>query len=385
MRKKVLVVFGTRPEAIKMASVVHQLEKYTHLIETKVCVTAQHRKMLDQVLDIFQIVPDFDLNIMQNNQNLHDITEKITKGMEKVLSQYTPDLVLVHGDTSTAFVTALNAFYHKIPVGHVEAGLRSGNIYSPWPEEANRKLIADLASFHFAPTLMAKDNLLKENVKLSDIYVTGNTVIDALHWILNRLSREEEYKEETEKKIITYYDRLLEKRKFILITGHRRENFGEGFIQICQAILVLAKKYPEIDFVYPVHPNPNVQKPVYEILGGICNVYLTEALEYELFAYLMDRSYLVLTDSGGLQEEAPSLSKPVLVMRENTERPEAIEAGTARLVGAESQKIIDEVSLLVDDDDSYRKMSLAVNPYGNGTAAEKIVGIILKTLQFNGF
>ena len=380
MRKKVLVVFGTRPEAIKMAPVVHQLEKYTHLIETKVCVTAQHRKMLDQVLDIFQIVPDFDLNIMQNDQDLHDITEKITNGMEKVLSQYQPDLVLVHGDTTTAFVTALNAFYHKLPVGHVEAGLRSGNIYSPWPEEANRKLIAALASFHFAPTLTSKDNLLKENVKGSDIYVTGNTVIDALLWMLDRLSKEEGYKEEVEKRICTYYDKFLEGKKFILITGHRRENFGEGFIQICQAILALAKKYPDIDFVYPVHLNPNVQKPVYEILGGVSNVYLIEPLEYELFAYLMDKSYLVLTDSGGLQEEAPSLGKPVLVMRENTERPEAIEAGTAKLVGTESKKIIDEVSLLIDDDDRYNKMSLAVNPYGDGTAAEKIVDIILKTL-----
>jgi len=380
MKKKILVVFGTRPEAIKMAPVVHQLKKYIHLLETKVCVTAQHRKMLDQVLDIFQIIPDFDLNIMQNDQDLHDITEKITQGIKKILKDYKPDLVLVHGDTTTAFVTALNAFYRKLPVGHVEAGLRSGNIYSPWPEEANRKLIADLASFHFAPTLTSKDNLIKENVKLSDIYVTGNTVIDALHWILDRLSREEEYKEETEKQISAYYDRVLEGRKFILITGHRRENFGEGFVHICEAILALAKKYPEIDFVYPVHLNPNVQKPVYKILGGVPNIYLTEPLEYEVFAYLMKKSYLVLTDSGGLQEEAPSLGKPVLVMRENTERPEAIQAGTARLVGTESQKIIDEVSLLVDDNDSYKKMSLAVNPYGDGTAAEKIVDIILKTL-----
>lgn len=380
MIKKILLVFGTRPEAIKMAPLVLGLQKYSGIIETKICVTAQHRHMLDQVLDIFGIKPDFDLDIMKVDQDLYDITESIIQGVKKVFDSYKPDLVCVHGDTTTAFTTALSAFYHGIKIAHIEAGLRSGDIYSPWPEEANRKLISVLTSLHFAPTSTSKKNLLNENVKESTIYVTGNTVIDALLWIVNKISSNQEFKMKVEQEIVSYYDRVSLEKKFILITGHRRENFGEGLIHMCQAIRELSLCYPEIDFIYPVHLNPNVQKPVYDLLSDLDNVYLTKPLKYEAFAYLMKKCYLVLTDSGGIQEEAPSLGKPVLVMRENTERPEALESGTVKLVGTDTQKIVLETSKLLDDVMEYEQMSKAINPYGNGTAAEKIIKVILNTM-----
>jgi len=377
--KKILVVFGTRPEAIKMAPLLLELEQYTEIIETKVCVTAQHRHMLDQVLDIFGIEPDFDLDIMKADQDLFDITEAIIHGMKEVFTSYKPDLVCVHGDTTTAFASALSAFYAGISVAHIEAGLRSGDLYSPWPEEANRKLITVLTSLHFAPTTTSRENLLQENVTESTVFVTGNTVIDALLWMVNRISNDEVYRMKIEEEILTYYDRFSMEKRFVLITGHRRENFGGGFIDICQAIRQLALAYPEVDFIYPVHLNPNVQKPVYEILNDLDNVYLIKPLEYEAFVYLMSRSYLILTDSGGIQEEAPSLGKPVLVMRENTERPEALESGTVKLVGTNTQKIVSETSKLLDDTLEYEKMKKATNPYGDGTAAKKIIKVILNT------
>jgi UDP-N-acetylglucosamine 2-epimerase (non-hydrolysing) len=378
--KKILVVFGTRPEAIKMAPLILGLQKYSEIIETKICVTAQHRQMLDQVLDIFGIKPDFDLDIMKVDQDLYDITEAIIHGMKKVFISYKPDLVCVHGDTTTAFATALSAFYEGIPIAHIEAGLRSGNIYSPWPEEANRKLISVLTSLHFAPTSTSKKNLLNENINISAIHVTGNTVIDALLWVVKKISDDQIYKMKVEQEILSCYDRFSVEKRFVLITGHRRENFGKGFIHICQAIRELAIRYPEVDFIYPVHLNPNVQKPVYNLLNDLDNVYLIKPLEYEVFAYLMKRCYLVLTDSGGIQEEAPSLGKPVLVMRENTERPEALESGTVKLVGTNTQKIVSETSRLLDDVLEYKQMSKATNPYGDGTAADKIIKVILDTL-----
>jgi len=383
MIKKILLVFGTRPEAIKMAPLILAFKQYSHLIETKICVTAQHRKMLDQVLDIFEIEPEYDLDIMQENQDLYDVTEKILSGTKMVFLEYKPDLVFVHGDTTTAFTTALSAFYNKISIAHVEAGLRSGDIYSPWPEEANRKLIAQLAQYHFTPTLQSKENLLLENIDKEAIYITGNTVIDALFLVLKKIENNRKLRYRLEKEISQYYKGFLLRGKFILITGHRRENFGEGFIQICQAIKELASHYPDIDFIYPVHLNPNVQEPVFRLLKGLDNVYLIKPMEYEAFIYLMSKSYLILTDSGGIQEEAPSLGKPVLVMREKTERPEALESGIVKLVGIDKEKIISEVSVLIDDPDYYNIMTQAQNPYGNGTAAEKIVEIILNSLLFN--
>lgn len=378
--KKILVVFGTRPEAIKMAPLVLGLKNYSEKIETKVCVTAQHRLMLDQVLEIFDIQPDYDLNIMQSNQDLFDISENILSRMKEVLSDYKPDLVCVHGDTTTAFVTALSAFYKAISIAHIEAGLRSGNIYSPWPEEANRKLISVLSSLHFVPTNTSKKNLLDENIKVSSIHITGNTVIDALLWMVKKLSDDQAYKEKVEKEILSHYNRFSAEKRFILITGHRRENFGEGFMHICQAIRELALRYPEVDFIYPVHLNPNVQKPVYNLLNDLDNIYLIKPLKYEAFIHLMSRCYLVLTDSGGIQEEAPSLGKPVLVMRENTERPEALESGTVKLVGTDMKKIVLETSRLLDDVLEYEQMRNATNPYGDGSAAEKIIKAILNTL-----
>lgn len=379
--KKVLIVFGTRPEAIKMAPLVLGLQKYSDIIETKICVTAQHRHMLDQVLDIFGIKPNFDLDVMKNDQDLYDITEAIIGGMKRIFSTYKPDLVCVHGDTTTAFATALSAFYLRIPIAHIEAGLRSNDICSPWPEEANRKLISVLASMHFAPTSNSKENLLNENVKEFSIYVTGNTVIDALLWTTKKISNNPETRIKIEKEILSFYNKFSAKKRFVLITGHRRENFGEGFIHICQAIRVLSLSYPEVDFIYPVHLNPNVQKPVYDLLNDLNNVYLVNPLEYETFTYLMKRCYLVLTDSGGIQEEAPSLGKPVLVMRENTERPEALDSGAVKLVGTNVQKIVSETSRLLDDVLEYEQMKNATNPYGDGKASEKIIKVILN--KFN--
>lgn len=374
--KKILLVFGTRPEAIKMAPLVLAFQKHTQELEMKVCVTAQHREMLDQVLEIFNITPDFDLNIMKPGQDLYDVTSNILLGMKKVLTEYQPNLVLVHGDTTTTIATAMSAFYQKIPVGHVEAGLRTGDIYSPWPEEANRKLTGTLTKFHFAPTQTSKDNLLKENIDNDDIYITGNTVIDALLWVLDKIDNTSTLKSELSQKIKSQFSGLEDGKKFVLITGHRRENFGQGFLDMCSAIKTLAQKHQNVNFVYPVHLNPNVQKPVLELLSGIDNVYLISPLDYEPFVYLMSQSYLILTDSGGIQEEAPSLGKPVLVMRETTERPEAIDAGTVKLVGTNPNNIINAVSELLEDASAYNQMSRSHNPYGDGKACEKIINTI---------
>ena len=375
--KKILLVFGTRPEAIKMAPLVKKLQEYPEQFQTIVCVTGQHREMLDQVLRLFDITPDFDLNIMKPNQDLYDITSRILLGMRDVLKEVQPDIVLVHGDTTTSMAAALAAFYQQIPVGHVEAGLRTGNIYSPWPEEMNRLITGRITTHHFSPTLLAKENLLKENVDEKQIIVTGNTVIDALQMVVKRLAEDKALANEVATKISQMgYDvqRLQSKHRMVLITGHRRENFGEGFLNICHAIKNLSAKYPDVDFVYPMHLNPNVRKPVLEILGeGAENVFLIEPLDYLPFVYMMQHSTLILTDSGGVQEEAPGLGKPVLVMRDTTERPEAVEAGTVLLVGTNREKIEQGVSILLDDPDTYRRMSEAVNPYGDGNACERIV------------
>lgn len=375
---KILTVFGTRPEAIKMAPLVIQLAQQSHL-ELKVCVTAQHREMLDSVLDVFSIAPDYDLNVMSDNQDLFSITEKIMSGLKQVYSDFKPNLILVHGDTSTSFVATLSAFYMQIPVGHVEAGLRTGNNYSPWPEEANRKLTGALATLHFAPTEKAKQNLLKENIQENSIKVTGNTVIDALLLIKEQFQTNPSLIKKEEKK----HHYLREKAKLILITGHRRENFGEGFINICNAIKILANQFPEVDFVYPVHLNPNVKKPVNQILNNLINVHLIAPQDYQPFVYLLMRSHLILTDSGGIQEEAPSLGKPVLVMRDTTERPEAITAGTVKLVGTNSQQIVENVTTLLTNDIEYKKMSLAHNPYGDGTASKQIINFLMSYIGNN--
>ena len=375
--KKILLVFGTRPEAIKMAPLVKKLQEMHEEFQTVVCVTGQHREMLDQVLRLFDITPDYDLNIMKPNQDLYDITSRILLGMRDVLREVQPDIVLVHGDTTTSMAAALAAFYQQIPVGHVEAGLRTGNIYSPWPEEMNRLMTGRIASVHFSPTPLAQQNLLQEHVDEAKIVVTGNTVIDALQMVVERLKNDELLAGEVKDKVLNMgYDvnRLGEDRRLVLITGHRRENFGEGFLNICHAIKNLSEKYPNVDFVYPMHLNPNVRKPVLEILGeGADNVYLIEPLDYLPFVYMMQQSTLLLTDSGGVQEEAPGLGKPVLVMRDTTERPEAVEAGTVMLVGTNREKIEQGVSLLLDDGDTYRRMSEAVNPYGDGLACERII------------
>lgn len=380
--KTILLVFGTRPEAIKMAPLVHELKKHPECFVTKVCVTGQHREMLDQVLKLFEIIPDYDLNIMKPNQDLYDITSRILIGMRDVLNDVNPDVVLVHGDTTTSTAAALAAFYKQIPVGHVEAGLRTGNIYSPWPEEMNRLITGRIATCHFSPTPLSRQNLLKENVNDEHIIVTGNTVIDALHWVTAKLSSDIELQDTLQKELQGLgYDvtRLNGERKLVLITGHRRENFGEGFLNICYAIKNLAEKYSNVDFVYPMHLNPNVRKPVLEILGkGESNVFLIEPLQYLPFVYMMEKSYLILTDSGGVQEEAPGLGKPVLVMRDTTERPEAVDAGTVILVGTDQKKIEDGVTLLLENEDLYSKMSQAQNPYGDGHACERIVEFLMK-------
>ena len=369
---KVLTVFGTRPEAIKMAPLVIQLSRYTD-IEAKVCVTAQHREMLDSVLEIFEIQPDYDLDIMSPGQDLFTITQRILTGLKKVFEDFKPDYVLVHGDTTTTFATSLAAFYQQIPIGHVEAGLRTGNMTSPWPEEGNRKLTSVLSTLHFAPTQGSKKNLLKENITESLIRVTGNTVIDALILTNNKLNSNHKLLENEANK----HSYLRENSKLILITGHRRENFGEGFENICGAINQLATKYKDIDFLYPVHLNPNVQEPVNRLLAGLSNVHLIEPQDYLPFIYLLNKAYIILTDSGGIQEEAPSLGKPVLVMRETTERPEAVEAGTVKLVGTNTQTIVENTILLLTNDLEYQKMSHAHNPYGDGNASQKIIDFLI--------
>ena len=381
--KRILLVFGTRPEAIKMAPLVLEFKKHPKDFETIVCVTGQHREMLDTVLDLFQIVPDYDLNIMQANQDLYDVTNRILTGLRDVLKQVKPDLAFVHGDTTTSTTSALAAFYQQIPVAHVEAGLRTGNIYSPWPEEMNRLLTGRLATYHFAPTPLAKQNLLKENVCEKSIEVTGNTVIDALHWVVNRIADNNDLSLSLQCDLVQKgYDinRLLRGQQMVLITGHRRENFGEGFLNICQAIKQLADTFPNIDFVYPMHLNPNVRKPVLDILDNAGNnVFLIEPLSYLPFVYMMQKSLLILTDSGGVQEEAPGLGKPVLVMRDTTERPEAVEAGTVMLVGTDKNKIINGVSDLVNNINGlYDSMSHAENPYGDGKACDRIVKWLMK-------
>ena len=365
---KVLSVFGTRPEAIKMAPLVRALQ-VANGVDARVCVTAQHREMLDVVLELFEIKPDFDLNIMKPGQDLTDITCVILTGLRSVLKEFRPDYVLVHGDTATTFAASLAAYYEGIAVGHVEAGLRTGNIYSPWPEEGNRKLTGALASIHFAPTTSSRNNLLREGVPDETILVTGNTVIDALQWVSNKVATDAELSQ----KMGRQFDFLSADRRLVLITGHRRESFGSGFERICEAVAASADQYPDVDFVYPVHLNPNVRAPVNRLLQGRTNVYLIEPQDYLPFVYLMSRAYLILTDSGGIQEEAPSLGKPVLVMRDTTERPEAVEAGTVRLVGTDVARIREQLTLLLDDAEEYRRMSFAHNPYGDGTASQQII------------
>ena len=377
--KKVMLVFGTRPEAIKMCPLVKEFQKYPEDFDTVVCVTGQHREMLDQVLKVFGVVPDFDLDIMRQGQDLYDVTSKVLLGMRDVLKEVHPDVVLVHGDTTTSASAALAAFYQRIPVGHVEAGLRTRNIYSPWPEEVNRQITGRIATYNFAPTPLSRNNLLEEAVEDSKIIVTGNTVIDALRLVVDRIHSDLGLRNELGDKILEHgYDTgRLSGRRLVLITGHRRENFGEGFISICDAIRDLAAKYKDVDFVYPMHLNPNVRKPIHQVFGddlsGLENIFYIEPLEYLEFVYLMENSTLVLTDSGGIQEEAPGLGKPVLVMRETTERPEALEAGTVKLVGTDYGKIVGEVSSLLDDNEAYGKMSRSTNPYGDGKACERIV------------
>lgn len=382
--KKIMLVFGTRPEAIKMAPLVKEFQKRPNEFQTIVCVTGQHREMLDQVLHIFEITPDYDLNIMKQGQDLYDVTARVLLGMRDVLKEARPDVVLVHGDTTTSTAAALAAYYQQIPVGHVEAGLRTHNIYSPWPEEMNRQLTGRLATYHFAPTPLSRQNLLSEGVQESHITVTGNTVIDALYLVVDKIKRDKALDAELEKLLKqSGYDvnRLSAGKKLVLITGHRRENFGDGFISMCRAIKTLTEKYPEVDFVYPMHLNPNVRKPIHEVFGedlsGLGNMFFIEPLEYLSFVYLMEKSTIVLTDSGGIQEEAPGLGKPVLVMRDTTERPEALEAGTVKLVGTDYDKIIKEVSALIEDREYYDRMSKAVNPYGDGKACARIVNALL--------
>lgn len=385
--KKILFVFGTRPEAIKMCPLVKELEKHPKVFKTIVCVTGQHREMLDQVLRIFDVMPDYDLDIMKQGQDLYDITSKVLLGMKSVLDEVKPDLVLVHGDTTTSMASALAAFYQQIPVGHVEAGLRTNNIYSPWPEEINRQITGRIATFNFAPTQLSHDNLLSENVPDKYVFITGNTVIDALHLVVDKINGNQEMLSNIHNSLVrSGYDtkRLDNGKRLILITGHRRENFGDGFIGMCNAIKELTQKYQEVDFVYPMHLNPNVRKPIHEVFGDdlshLGNMFFIEPLEYLSFVFLMEKSYLVLTDSGGIQEEAPGLGKPVLVMRDATERPEAVEAGTVKLVGTDYLKIINETSLLLENPLYYNKMSQAINPYGDGHACERIVNVLKEIL-----
>ncbi|EAI5067198.1 UDP-N-acetylglucosamine 2-epimerase (non-hydrolyzing) [Campylobacter coli] len=374
--KKILIVFGTRPEAIKMAPLVKIMEKRNNIV-FRVCVTGQHRQMLDQILDVFDIKLDYDLDIMRENQDLYDITLKILHGMKNVLDDFKPDVVLVHGDTTTASVVALSAFYQKITIAHIEAGLRTYNLYNPWPEEANRQIVGVLSSIHFAPTIKSAKNLIKEGKDKKNIFVTGNTVIDALFYMVEKIKNDIAFKTKILSSIENEY-KISDNRKFILVTGHRRENFGEGFLQICEALKSIAINNPNIDIVYPVHLNPNVQKPVKSILSDMTNIYLINPLKYEEFVHLMSNCYFIITDSGGVQEEAPSLGKPVLVMRETTERPEAVEAGTVKLVGTCKSSIIKVAQELIDNEDKYKKMSKASNPYGDGKACEKIIEILIK-------
>ena len=389
--KKVMLVFGTRPEAIKMAPLVKEFQKHPEQFETIVCVTGQHREMLDQVLHLFEIKPDYDLNIMKQGQDLYDVTARVLVGMRDVLKEAQPDVVLVHGDTTTSTAAALAAFYQQIPVGHVEAGLRTHNIYSPWPEEMNRQITGRIAAYNFAPTPLSKQNLLREAITQESVTVTGNTVIDALYWVVDKIKKDAALSAEL-KDVLNKagYDvnriskpstlNTKQSRKLVLITGHRRENFGDGFINMCTAIKDLTQKYPDVDFVYPMHLNPNVRKPIHEVFGedlnNLGNMFFIEPLEYLSFVYLMEKSTIVLTDSGGIQEEAPGLGKPVLVMRDTTERPEALDAGTVKLVGTNYDRIVSEVSMLLDDEAYYDQMSKAVNPYGDGLACERIVSKI---------
>jgi UDP-N-acetylglucosamine 2-epimerase (non-hydrolysing) len=370
------MVFGTRPEAIKMAPLVKEFEKNSDSFEMKVCVTAQHREMLDQVLNLFEIKPDYDLDIMKAGQDLYDVTAKVLLGMRDVLNDFQPDIVLVHGDTTTTISTTLAAFYQKIDVGHVEAGLRTGDIYSPWPEEANRLLTTQITKYHFAPTLTNKENLLKERIKSEDIIVTGNTVIDSLFMVVDKINTDTNLRNRLAEDISKLGYTYKEDRKLVLVTGHRRENFGDGFLNICGGLKELAQIHPDVDFVYPVHLNPNVQKPVQELLSDIGNVYLIAPLDYLPFVFLLNNAYLVLTDSGGIQEEAPSLGKPVIVMRDTTERPEAVEAGTVILAGANKESIVENVNRLLTNDVYYKKMAYSHNPYGDGNASKKIVNFL---------
>lgn len=385
--KKVMLVFGTRPEAIKMAPLVKEFQRHGEEFETVVCVTGQHREMLDQVLAIFEITPDYDLNIMKQGQDLYDVTTRVMTGMREVLKEVKPDVMLVHGDTTTSMATALAAFYQQVPVGHVEAGLRTHNIYSPWPEEMNRQLTGRLAVFDFAPTPLSRQNLLDEGIEASKIAVTGNTVIDALYLVVDKIKQEPLLSGKLAEGLHKAgYDtkRLNSGKRLVLITGHRRENFGEGFINMCRAIKTLAETYPEVDFVYPMHLNPNVRKPIHEVFGtdlsDLGNMFFIEPLEYLSFVFLMEKSFIVLTDSGGIQEEAPGLGKPVLVMRDTTERPEALDAGTVKLVGTDYDKIVSEVSTLLTDAKAYERMSRAVNPYGDGMACSRIVNTLEQKL-----
>ena len=378
--KKIMLVFGTRPEAIKMAPLVKEFQKHPEIFQTIVCVTGQHREMLDQVLHLFDIKPDYDLNIMKQGQDLYDVTSRVLLGMRDVLKEVNPDIVLVHGDTTTSTASALAAFYQQIPVGHVEAGLRTHDVYSPWPEEMNRLITSRIATYHFSPTALSKQNLLDEGINEESITVTGNTVIDALYMVVDKIRSDKQLGNELETLLCeSGYDvnRLNSARELVLITGHRRENFGEGFISMCRAIKALTEKYPNVDFVYPMHLNPNVRKPIHEVFGedlsDLGNLFFIEPLEYLSFVYLMEKSTIVLTDSGGIQEEAPGLGKPVLVMRDTTERPEALEAGTVKLVGTDYDKIVNEVSDLLDDKEYYDKMSKAVNPYGDGLACKRML------------
>lgn len=387
--KKVMLVFGTRPEAIKMAPLVKAFQARNNEVETIVCVTAQHREMLDQVLEIFEITPEYDLDIMKQNQDLYDVSSRVLLGMRGVLDEVKPDVVLVHGDTTTSTMAALAAFYKQIPVGHVEAGLRTHNIYSPWPEEMNRQITGRIATFDFAPTALSRQNLLDEHTPQERIIVTGNTVIDALYWVVDKIKASAELASKLAGSIRANgydVDRLNQGRKLVLITGHRRENFGDGFKNICQAIKTLSERFPNVDFVYPMHLNPNVRKPIYQLFGedlarGKGNLFFINPLEYLSFVFLMEKSTVVLTDSGGIQEEAPGLGKPVLVMRDTTERPEALEAGTVKLVGADYDAIVDNMTTLLTDDAAYDAMSHAVNPYGDGKACGRIVTHLLESLN----
>ncbi len=378
--KSVLLVFGTRPEAIKMAPLVKEFQKYPNDFKTIVCVTGQHRKMLDQVLELFEIRPDYDLNIMKQGQDLYDVTTRVLLGMREVLKQAQPDIVLVHGDTTTSTAAAIAAFYQQIPVGHVEAGLRTHNIYSPWPEEMNRQITGRIAEYNFAPTSLSSSNLIAESVDKDKITVTGNTVIDALYWVVDKIKNTPSLNENLKSELAKAgynTDRLNSGKRLVLITGHRRENFGDGFISICRAIKTLSERYPDVDFVYPMHLNPNVRKPIHQVFGerldNFANMFFIEPLEYLSFVYLMEKSHIVLTDSGGIQEEAPGLGKPVLVMRDTTERPEALEAGTVKLVGTDYDTIVSDVSELLNNPNYYEQMSKAVNPYGDGLACARIV------------